>query len=318
MDPRVVSNHTDAHAFAGQSRHVAKRARKRGLALGLIALGTITLGFASIVGIKAYRSERAIFFPSRTLPELSASQMGIARLEPVSFRAQFVTLRGAYAASKNGAAVMLVHGAGGNRTSVLPEARALAEAGYGVLLFDLPGHGESDGQINWGQSERAALGAATTFTLAQPDVKHGKLGAFGFSMGGYALIGFAAKDARIKALAIAAAPPDPLEQSRYQFSSLGPVTQIPANLALRWSAMELEPTARQVIGSFAPRPLLMIGGTADKTVPEYMVRDLFAAARAPKELHVIDGAEHGNYFQIAPRNYREYLQTFFDRALLTP
>ena len=57
-----------------------------------------------------------------------------------------MTLAGWYAPSRNGAAVVLLHGAGSTRSNVLDEAVVLAEHGYGVLMLDARGHGESAGR----------------------------------------------------------------------------------------------------------------------------------------------------------------------------
>jgi Serine aminopeptidase, S33 len=55
-------------------------------------------------------------------------------------------LHGWYVPSRNGAAVAVMHGTGTNRLGVADHARLLARNGYAVLIFDLHGHGESDGR----------------------------------------------------------------------------------------------------------------------------------------------------------------------------
>jgi uncharacterized protein len=73
-----------------------------------------------------------------------------------------VRLAGWYAPGRTGAAVVLVHGGGGDRTGVLRHARLLARHGFGVLLYDARGRGESGGQGNamgwgWEHDVRAAV-----------------------------------------------------------------------------------------------------------------------------------------------------------------
>ena len=58
-----------------------------------------------------------------------------------------VDLRGWYVHSRNGAAVLLLHGHSGNRLAVLHQAEALIRAGYGVLMMDLRAHGHSGGRL---------------------------------------------------------------------------------------------------------------------------------------------------------------------------
>src|SRR3982751_103797 len=57
-------------------------------------------------------------------------------LRDATFSSGATTLRGWYIPTKSGAAVVAVHGSGGDRRDLLPEARLLAAAGYGVLLYD--------------------------------------------------------------------------------------------------------------------------------------------------------------------------------------
>jgi fermentation-respiration switch protein FrsA (DUF1100 family) len=52
-----------------------------------------------------------------------------------------------------------------------------------------------------------------------------------------------------------------------------------------------------VVARIAPRPLLIIHGSADAITPLAHAHDLYAAAREPKELWVVTGVEHcGAYF----------------------
>jgi len=66
--------------------------------------------------------------------------------QDVAFRtADGVRLSAWYIPTRNGAAVVLLPGAGSTRTSVLGQAAVLARHGYGTLLVDTRGHGRSGG-----------------------------------------------------------------------------------------------------------------------------------------------------------------------------
>lgn len=154
--------------------------------------------------------------------------------------------------SKNGAAIVLAHGSSGTRADLLPEARALTGAGFGVLLFDFPGHGESDGKVTWGEPDRAAFEAAVTFAGAQPDVKDGRVGAFGFSLGSAVALAVAARDPRVKAVVLAG-PLTTLEaQLSYENGSWGPVTQLPALWVQRGEGLPVD-TMRPIDDVGRPR-----------------------------------------------------------------
>jgi predicted acyl esterase len=83
-------------------------------------------------------------------------------------------------------AVLLLHGLGGNRTSLNPIAEQyLAPHGYVALTLDARGHGESGGQSTLvGSRELADYAAALSWLRLRPGVSDTKVGAMGFSLGG--------------------------------------------------------------------------------------------------------------------------------------
>ena len=112
-----------------------------------------------------------------------------------------VALSGWYVPSTNGAAVVLMHGAGSTRSGVLDQAAVLADHGFGVLLFDARGHGRSGGRaMDFGWYGDQDTSAAVSFLQAQPDVDDQRIAAMGMSMGGEQAIGAAAADPRIGAV----------------------------------------------------------------------------------------------------------------------
>ena len=70
------------------------------------------------------------------------------------------------------------------------------------------------------------------------------------------------------------------------------------------------------MGRLAPRPLLLIQGEADETVPKFMTQALFDAAREPKTLYVVAGAHHHDIAEVSPVAYPRRLREFFEHALL--
>ncbi len=209
---------------------------------------------------------------------------------------------------------MLLHGAGGDRSTLLPEARSLSQHGFAVLLLDWPGHGESDGEIHWGEGERVALAAALDWMSRRPEIDAGRVGAYGFSLGGYIVAQVAATDSRIRAVALAGTPSDPEEQIRQEFSRWWLLSQLPALMAVRRRGMAPERhPPKSVVSAIAPRPLLVISGTEDTTVPSWMAKELYAAARAPKEFLLLPEIGHGGYVKAA--QYLDRLVSFFEKAL---
>ena len=121
---------------------------------------------------------------------------------PVTFAAtDGLELAGWYVPSRNRAAVILVHGGGGDRTGADDHAELFRRHGYGVLLYDSRGRGESEGSPNalgWGWEKDVA--GALDFVSDRPDVDDGRIGAVGLSTGADVLIEVAANDRRIGAV----------------------------------------------------------------------------------------------------------------------
>ncbi|MGE5168969.1 MAG: alpha/beta hydrolase, partial [Rudaea sp.] len=58
-------------------------------------------------------------------------------------------------------------------------------------------------------------------------------------------------------------------------------------------------------------PVLFVHGAADRFVPARFSQALFAAARAPKRLLLVDGATHNNSMRVGQDAYREALRDLF-------
>ena len=112
-----------------------------------------------------------------------------------------VRLAGWYLASTNHAAVVLLHGAGSTRSGVLDEAAVLAAHGFGVLMIDARGHGDSGGRaMDFGWHGDADIAAATGFLADRPDVDSQRIGVVGMSMGGEEALGASATNQSIRAV----------------------------------------------------------------------------------------------------------------------
>jgi uncharacterized protein len=113
-----------------------------------------------------------------------------------------VKLSGWYIPSKNGAAIIAVHANDGNRTGVIYHTQFLAEQGYGVLLFDVRGYGESEGSLfpypAGGMAEDVV--GAVNYLKARPEVNPKRIGALGLSLGAIIVLRAAAESSDIRAV----------------------------------------------------------------------------------------------------------------------
>ena len=75
------------------------------------------------------------------------------------------------------------------------------------------------------------------------------------------------------------------------------------------------PTLERAIRRIAPRPLLMIHGSADTYIKPEMGRKLFGKAGKPKEFWLVDGAKHNQSITYAPEEYKKRILSFFEKHL---
>jgi uncharacterized protein len=185
--------------------------------IALVVLGTLTLwrtrrlderlprryGRRALVGIAAAVVGFLIVFPTafainathRARTAVDAGDLS-RPYERVSFTtSDGLRLVGSYVPSRNRAAVIAVPGHSGPAA----HARMLARHGYGVLLFDRRGDGESDGDFNaFGWGGDADIKAAITFLAQRPDVDATRIGGLGLSV--EMMLDTAAEDARLRAV----------------------------------------------------------------------------------------------------------------------
>ena len=106
-----------------------------------------------------------------------------------------------YTPSRNGAAVILLPGSGGEKGSTLAHSGVLVRNGFGVLALDARGSGESGGVANaWGWRGDLDIEAAVAYLMNRGDVEPGRIGAVGLSMGAEQALGAAGTDPRLRAV----------------------------------------------------------------------------------------------------------------------
>jgi alpha-beta hydrolase superfamily lysophospholipase len=105
-------------------------------------------------------------------------------------------------ASRPAPVLIICHGAGEFKENYFELCDLLAARGVATLAIDMHGHGQSAGEryyVNMGQWV-ADIQAAIDFLLKHPKVDGNRIGAFGLSSGGTAILEAAVVDPRLKAL----------------------------------------------------------------------------------------------------------------------
>lgn len=233
-----------------------------------------------------------------------------------------VRLAAWYVPSRNGAAVVLLHGAGSTRSDVLDEAAVLADAGFGVLMVDARGHGESEGRaMDFGWYGEQDVAAAVDVLAAQPDVDPARLGVVGLSMGGEQALGASGADPRIHAVVAEGATARSAADEAWlseQFGLQGWVQE-----QLEWvqdrftdilTDAPLPTSSRSAVESAdGTRYLLITAGE----VPDEGYSAVYVAAGAPDRVDVwtVPGAAHVGGLATAPDEWTERVTTFLADAL---
>lgn len=283
--------------------------------LGVIVAAAIWPGARAL---HAAEFEYHMFHMARTVPQMPADSTQLGLMD-VEFRsADSSRLRGWYIASRTGASMIALGGSNSDRTAMLAYARLLAAGGTGVLLFDWPGCGTSDGHIGVGSAERDAVRGAVNFVAAQPDVRDDRIGVLGFSLGAHTALFAAADDDRVRALILEGAFANPWQQTVAEYAPSGRAAQWGALAGNFIAGMERgTPDLKMALRRLAPRSILVVAGTVDRTVPPSLSREVFDAASQPKAFWAIRGAPHGAYLT-TDRTYGPRLRRYVESALAAP
>ncbi len=215
-------------------------------------------------------------------------------------------------------AVLLLHGVRANRLEMLERAKFLVQAGYSVLLIDLPGHGESSGKrITFGAHEGAGVVAAMNYLHRElPDER---VGVIGVSLGAASLV-LSHPQPAPDAVVLESMYPTIEEATKDRLalrlgaagSALSPLLLWQLRLQLGVSAKELRP-----IDSIAALgcPVLIASGTRDMHTTWSETQRIYSVASAPKELWAVEGAAHVDLYRYDAIQYQRRILEFFSRYL---
>ena len=216
------------------------------------------------------------------------------------------------------AAVLVLHGRGSSRAAMAERARLLKEAACASLLLDLPGHGESEGDVVTLGAREAAV-AAAGFARLRERWPGAPRGAIGLSMGGAALcLAAPTLDARFVVLESAYATLDDAIGGRVErfFGPVAPLL-VPLAAAAYRASTGIDPAGVRPVDRIGElrAPLLLLHGRLDPSTRFDQAEALFAAAREPKRLVAFEDAGHVDLCKRDPEHYRATLLAFLDEAL---
>lgn len=328
--------------------HLADRAGAAATATGLVALGAgvalliggalaighglrtwphvlvtaVSLAAAAPTAFALAIAVAAITVPPSRLGAAAPTDLGLTHRDVEFAATDGVTLSGWYLPGSNGVGIVLLHGAGSNRSAVLDHAVVLARHGYGVLLFDARGHGRSDGQaMDFGWYGDQDVGGAVDYLAGQPEVE--VIAAVGVSMGGEEAIGAAAADRRIRAVVAEGATARTAADKAWLPEQYGVRGWLQRPLDwLTFGATDLlidagPPVSLRDAARLAGVPTLLItaGDVADEA---HAAR--FIADGSPDTVSIwqVPGSDHAAALCTAPAAWERRVTTFLGEALGLP
>jgi hypothetical protein len=248
------------------------------------------------------------------------AELGVAH-EKVSFTtSDGLRLEGWYVPSKNRAAVIAFPGRRGPQR----HTRMLVRHGYGVLLFDRRGEGDSQGDPNvFGWEGERDVQAAVDYLRTRSDVDPNRIGGIGLSVGGEMMIEAAAESDGLEAIVSDGAGVRSIREALAMDGStttkwLGSVlvhAVVTPGVALFSNGLP-PPSLEDLAPRISPTPAFFVYAVPGQGGEAELNQVFYDAAREPKEIWNVPGAGHTGGIEAQPAEYERRVVGFFDRALL--
>jgi alpha-beta hydrolase superfamily lysophospholipase len=192
--------------------------------------------------------------------------------------------------------LLYLHGARRNLSDNLFRIQRLHRMGFAVLAIDYRGFGRSDGELpSEAQAYDDAAAAWQHLRLLEPDA--GRRFVYGHSLGGAVAIELATRNDDVAGVIVEStftSMADMAEQMGY--GGLGLV------LTQRFDSLAKVATVKA--------PVLFVHGALDRFVPAQMSERLYAAAREPKRLLLVESGNHSNVSAVAFDKYQAAVRDF--------
>jgi uncharacterized protein len=286
-------------------RKVRRYTRRALIGIAGFLVAVEVIGGAALGYYATHRSRSAVGEPN----------LGRAHEDVALRTSDGLRLDGWYVPSRNRAAVLVFPGRSGGKQH---HARNLIRHGYGVLLLDNRGTGDSEGDPNaFGWDDEKDVDAALTFLARRPDVDAARIGGLGLSVGGEMLLETAAHNDRLRAIVSEGAGGRTYKED---LAMPGAATWIGApyfvmasvSTAVFSNAMPPE-SLKELVKDIPPRPVFLIHAKGENLNGVY-----YRSAGEPAnwEIWKVPGAKHIGGIDTRPEEYERRVTAFFDRALL--
>ena len=302
--------------------------RSRLLRWGLPVVLLLAIGYAYV----SYAMAAGVTTPDRSSSEEHPTDYGLPYADlafaPRGGEWEELVLRGWLldgGGPGDGPTVIVVHGLNSNRAgdNALALADRLLDFDLNVLLFDLRGHGESDGeQVSAGYFEKWDVLGAYDY-LVQEGAPPGSIGVLGFSMGGATALQAAALEPGIRAAVADSAFADVRDMIAQETArtTIFPKWMVPLfipGMSVMSSVLygiDVGAIVPEDAASTLDYPILVIHGDADSRIPPEQSVRIHASALSGSELWLSPGSEHADTFFDAQDEYIERVEAYYGDRL---
>jgi pimeloyl-ACP methyl ester carboxylesterase len=293
--------------------------KRRLLAIALLA-GAV--GYLSLSYVITERYTHAARYPVGRAPMVAASIY-----EDVALRTgDGLTLRGWYFPTGSDRAAIIVHGKdsnriGGENRTIEKLADFLVATGYSVLIFDLRGNGDSDGdRFSLGYLERRDVAAAIDH-LTGRGFREDRIALIGISMGAGTVLQSLLLHPNVGAVVADSSYADAPTIVTENLQTLAgvpswftPGVLLMANLAFGLDGGQVRPV--DVVRAHPERAFLFIHCGGDKLIAPHHAFELRAASvNAASDLWMATACQHSWAFNTYPTAYEARLVSFLDSQI---
>jgi pimeloyl-ACP methyl ester carboxylesterase len=294
----------------------------RTVARALVALPAVALlGYLAVSFAVAERFTHAVRHPVDRAPVVAA-----ATYEDITLRtSDGLTLRGWYFPTPGDRAAVIVHGKDSNRLEGGDKSERMTDflmaEGFSVVLFDMRGHGNSEGErFSLGHLERRDVAAAIEFLQARGFAEE-RIALIGISMGAGVALQELLVHPRVGAVVAdsAYASARALVEENLERTAGVPAWFTPGVFLMTRIAFGIDGDAVRpvdAVRAYPERAILFIHCTADELIALHHVNELRAAStNAGSDLWLVQPCPHARAYNHHPVEYQERMLGFLEAQI---
>jgi uncharacterized protein len=297
--------------------------------LALILLIVLTMIFISLIifvigpEMLLQPHRRTIDYYRKYTTILSPADLGLPYEQLTLRTAEGLALSCWFVKAKSDAqgTIIILHGVSECKIAGLQMAKMFHDHQYNVFLYDSRRHGDSGGTFcTYGFYEKHDTTTIIDYLLARPDLKVGRIGLLGNSMGAAVALQVAALDSRVRAV-VAESGFATLRSifDDYQKRMIMLPWHYLRNIVIKRSEHIAHFRANAVSPLNVMKdihvPVFIIHGTADGLIKSSYSEDLYAIAHEPKQLWLIPEAQHNDIAEKGGEEYTRRILDFFRKHL---